>query len=322
MRPFRNEPDLVDPTPQVDLSTPVITVLLLSLASAASAACSTVAKHASAQRPTPESRFAQALPPLLATMIASPLWLLGLVFDVGGIILQVLALRYGDISVVQPVLTASLLIALILSRWVSRIRIRKTEIAWGLCLIAGLVIFLASSGSFGSHGGEGIGRTAPGVTLGVISLVGCAFCAEVARRSTGRHRARALAVIVAVLYVAMAGFIKSSSRIFDVEGPLSMLLSWQLWGLVICAATAMICQQVAYSAAPLAQSQPVVAALDPLFAVLLGVVVYGEMLRYGPMDLIAEAIGLSLLLSGVVGISRISADQEDPRPETVTLAPR
>lgn len=288
----------------------MITVLLLALASATAAACSTVAKHESATRPHPDSRVARALPPLLASMIASPWWLVGLVFDIAAICLQVQALRYGDLSVVQPALTVSLVIALVLSHVVQRTRIRKSEIAWGLCLIAGLVLFLASSGALGPQGEEAIGRKVPGIILSVLAGVTALICAAIARSTSGRRRAQSLAVIVALFYVAMAGFIKSSTRIFDLYGGAALLTSWQLWCLIGSAAGAMLCQQLAYGAAPLPQSQPVVAALDPLFAVVLGVAVYGEHLRHGPADLALELPGLALLLAGVAAISRLSSQAE------------
>ena len=304
----------------------MITVLLLALASATSAACSTAAKHESTRRPHADLAIARRLPPLLASMIASPWWLAGLVFDLGAIGFQVLALRYGDLSVVQPVLCVSLLISLMLSHLLEHTRIRKTEVAYGLLLIAGLVIFLASSGSLGPQGEEAIGRKVPGIILATLAGVTVLACVAFARRFDGRHRARALAVVTAILYVAMAGFIKSSTRIADLRGWQSMLTSWQLWCVVACALGAMFSQQIAYGAAPLAQSLPIVASLDPLFAVTLGVVVYGEHLRHGPLDLGLELLGLAALLAGVVGISRLSAateaaDQQETHRDSAVTEP-
>lgn len=288
----------------------MISVLLLSLASATCAACSTVAKHQSTRRPHANIALARRLPRLLASMIASPWWLAGLVFDVATIAFQVFALRYGDLSVVQPVLCVSLLISLVLNHLLDRTRIRKTEVALGLLLIGGLVVFLASSGSLGPQGEEAIGRKVPGIILSAVAALAVLACVGIARRVGGRHRARALAVVTAIMYVAMAGCIKSSTRIADLRGWQALLTSWQLWGVIGCAVGAMIAQQIAYGAAPLAQSLPVVASLDPLFAVTLGVVVYGEALRHGPLDLGLEFVGLATLLLGVLGISRLSAAVE------------
>ena len=295
----------------------MIQVLLLALASATSAACSTVAKHQSTRRPHADLAFARRLPTLLASMIASPWWLAGLVFDVGAIGFQVLALRYGDLSVVQPVLCVSLVIGLALNHLLDRTRIRKTEVALGLLLIGGLVIFLASSGSLGPQGEEAIGRKVPGIILSCVAGAAVLACIWYARRTHGGRRARALAVVTAIMYVAMAGFIKSSTRIADLRGWEALLTSWQLWCVVGCALAAMLAQQGAYGAAPLAQSLPVVASLDPLFAVTLGVVVYGEHLRHGPLDLGLEGLGLAALLLGVLGISRLSAADEEANRRAV-----
>lgn len=235
---------------------------------------------------------------------------------------QVFALRYGDLSVVQPVLCVSLVIALLLSHVLDHTRVRKTEVGWGLVLIAGLVIFLASSGSLGPQGEEAIGRKVPGIVLASLAGAVVLGCGWLGWRSRGRHRARALAVVTAILYVSMAGFIKSSTRIADLRGWQALLTSWQLWCVIGCAVGAMFAQQIAYGAAPLGQSLPVVASLDPLFAVVLGVVVYGEYLRHGPLDLGLEFVGLAALLLGVVGISRLSAaageaDRTAAQPDSV-----
>lgn len=299
----------------------MLTVLLLSLAAASCAACSTVAKHQSTRRPHADIALARRLPRLVASMIASPWWLAGLVFDVGAIGFQVFALRYGDLSVVQPVLCVALAISLVLNHLLDRTRIRKTEVALGLLLMAGLVVFLASSGSLGPQGEEGIGRKIPGIILSAVAGAAVLGCVWFARRVRGVWRARALAMVTAIMYVAMAGFIKSSTRIADLRGWSALLTSWQLWCVVGCAIGAMIAQQIAYGAAPLAQSLPVVASLDPLFAVLLGVVVYGEHLRHGPLDLGLEFVGLAALLAGVVGISRLSAEVEQEARSAGGAAP-
>lgn len=289
----------------------MITVVLLSLVSATSAACSTAAKHQSTRRPHADIAWAHRLPRLIASMIASPWWLAGLAFDLGAITFQILALRYGDLSVVQPVLCVSFVISLILSHLLEHTRVRKTEVFFGLVLIAGLVVFLASSGSLGPQGEVAIGRKVPGIILSTVAGAAVLACVAVARRTTGAHRARALGVVTAIMYVAMAGFIKSSTHIADLKGWQALLTSWQLWCVLGCAIGAMLAQQIAYGAAPLAKSLPIVASLDPLFAVVLGVVVYGESLRHGPLDLGLEFVGLGALLLGVLGISRLSAIAEE-----------
>ena len=84
-------------------------VIGLTLASAFASAMSTTLKKAAANRATragqPRARLAG---------LGGPLWFAGLGFDVIGIGLQVVALHYGALALVQPLLVSGLIFALIL----------------------------------------------------------------------------------------------------------------------------------------------------------------------------------------------------------------
>ena len=56
-----------------------------------------------------------ARPGLLIRVAQQPAWVLGVVAEVAGFVLQVIALRHGSLVVVQPLLTTSLLFTIALA---------------------------------------------------------------------------------------------------------------------------------------------------------------------------------------------------------------
>ncbi|MTB72068.1 DMT family transporter [Arsenicicoccus cauae] len=282
-------------------------VLLLSLAATAVFAMSSVLKHRSAGS-MPEisgsglvrvRRFVQA-------MISQPLWLAGLVCDAGGIVLQVLALREGAISVVQPMLTLALVFSLVLNAWFLKQRPSGREVALALTLVAGLVLFLWASGATGPHGPEAKGARNPAIWVGVGTAVLVVACVAVARRVGPRRKAALLGTSVAALYACTAALIKTCTRILE-HGIPDLLLSWQLYTLLVAGGLALVLNQMAFQAGPLSSSLPVIASLDPLFSLLIGGLVYGERLHSTPKDLVLEGLGLVVLLASVFALSLLSA---------------
>lgn len=289
------------------------TVVLLALASTTCAAISTVLKHMSANRHV-EHSFGAWLPQLVARMIANPLFLAALAFDGGAVALQVLALRYGNLSTVQPILTLVLVISLALDHAVARTRITRREMIWSATLVSGLVLFLVSSGATHPQGGHDVGNRAHGLVLVGLSAVAWAVALGVTRHARPTVRARTMAVGVAAIYAGTAGLIKSSTRIYDHLGLLELARSWQLWVLLAAAAVGLVLNQHVFSMAPLHVTLPVIASLDPLFSVLIGWTVFAERLLATPLAIVMETAGLAMLLLGVVRLSRSASSMASGEP--------
>lgn len=297
----------------------MVTVILLALASTTCAAISTVLKHLSANRPV-RPILGGKTPQVLDRMIANPLFLAALAVDAAAVALQVLALRYGDLSTVQPILTLALVISLGLDHAVSRTRITRGEMVWAATLVSGLVLFLVSSGATDPHRGGDIGDRTNGLVLGGLASVVWFIALLATRRAKTTVRARTLAVGVAGIYAATAGLIKSSTRIMDHLGLDVLLGSWQLWTLLVLAGIGLVLNQHVFSMAPLHVTLPVIASLDPLFSVVIGRVVFDERLLSTPVAVVVESLGLGLLLLGVVRLSKsrthdtISLHPHEPGP--------
>lgn len=282
-------------------------VLLLALAASTAAACSTVLKAHSARRGVAPA-WAARLPSAVASIIASPVFALAMVFDGVGIALQMAALHRGGLSVVQPVLCAALVISLGLNHVADRTRITGREIGWAALLVAGLVTFLAASGALDDPPRAEIGRRIPAAVLAVLGLAFVAWAVLGTRRASSNVHARALGAAVAAIYATTAALMTSVTHIAGERGLLALVLSWQLWTLLVVAGAGLVLGQQAFAAAPLRVPLPVIASLDPLLSLLIGVTVYAEVLRTTPLALLGEAVGLGALLVAVARLSTLSAD--------------
>lgn len=88
---------------------------------------------------------------LVGYLFRQPLWLLGWIAAVGGFAFQAVALHYGQLSVVQPILVTELVFVLVLRRvWVRQDVVRA---AWAAALVVcgALATFLWAAEPTGGH---------------------------------------------------------------------------------------------------------------------------------------------------------------------------
>jgi hypothetical protein len=94
------------------------------------------------------------------------------------------------------------------------------------------------------------------------------------------------------------------ARRLEHEGGLAAIFTnWSAYVLMVVGAAAMLLASHAVAAGPLAASQPGFTIGDPVTAVLLGVLVFGERLGASPAALATELLGLIVLAIGVWTLS-------------------
>jgi len=246
---------------------------------------------------------------LLTHALKRGVWLLGLAFVVATVPLQIVALHLGNLSQVQPILTAELLFLVILLATWFRFRVGWRE--WFGCAAAagGLAGFLI----FAQPGG---GREVPTSFEWVVAGSLCGGTVLLATLSALRGprwwRAAALGVAAAVGFAFTASLIKTASNYIAADW-VHMFFHWQTYGVAVCGALSLFVTQSAFHAGPIAASQTALVLVDPLVSIALGIALYGDSLRtagaYGPLEAISllimfvgtASIALSPLVSGISG---------------------
>jgi drug/metabolite transporter (DMT)-like permease len=278
-------------------------VIALSVSSAFASAMSTTLKKASANRAALSSsgsaRFAG---------LGQPLWVAGLGCDVVGVTLQVLALHYGALALVQPLLVSGLIFALVL-RHIGRSRISARELLWGGVLAGCLVSFLFFSGATTGQGGSSTADRGAAVVTGIAAAVAVAACVALARRTvppTGR--AALLGVAVGAVFAVTAALIKAASDVLAGHGLLALAGSWQLYGVLVLGAGGQFLTQLAFQAGPITSSLPAISTVDPLLSVVIGVLVYHEAVHRGPFGGLLLFVLLLLLVVAVIQLGRVETE--------------
>jgi hypothetical protein len=277
------------------------TVGILSLTAAFVFALSSSLKHVSARKlPDAQTMRFGRLAGFARATIAHPLWLAGIACDAVALTLQAWALHIGALAVVQPLLASSLVFAVMLRQLHAHHHITRREIGWTIVLSAALGVFLAVAAAGNTNMiGEKADR-APAVVSAAVGLVLAATCVELGRRQ--RHAGRTAALLgiaVGVIYAGAAAVLKAVTNIIA-RHPVSVLLSWQLYALVLLGAAGLLLNQLAFQAGPIIASLPATATVDPLLSIAVGVLVYDEHIRSGPGS--GAALAGMLLVLGVAAI--------------------
>lgn len=280
-------------------------VVGLSLSAAVAFAASSALKHVSAgAAPDAQDLGAGKLARFVGATVTHRLWLAGIACDSIGLALQVLALHFGALAVVQPLLIAGLVFALIF-RWLhDRRHVTGRQMLWALMLCAALAGFvaLANGGAPSRH----VDRL-PAVVAGAIGAILAAVCIAMGRRMSGSaRRAASFGVAVGLIYAGTAALLKAITDII-VRDPLQVLYSWQLYTTIALGAAGLLLNQLAFQAGPLAASLPATATVDPLASIAIGVAVYDEQITR-----VDDGGALLVVLLLVLGVAVIQLVRHSP----------
>jgi drug/metabolite transporter (DMT)-like permease len=263
---------------------------------------------------------------LVVRLARRPVWLLGIASMIGGFVFQLTALRFGDLSLVQPILAAELVFVFGYLAVAGSGRVKRRDWLAAAAMSAGIGVFLrVASPSGGRLHAPGSAWLVAGLaTLGVV-LLALAAAFGLGRRpgASGTRRAAVLGAATGISWGFMAAVIKELSSHLD-NGIGAIFSSWSLYLLVAAGAATMLLASHALAAGPLAASQPGFTILDPLSASLLGVFLFGEHIRTGATDLAVEVLALGVVIAAATALSHSghTVGQSSRRSDLVTPVER
>jgi len=242
-------------------------VLFALLAAATYGATSALQHHAASQ----EERH-QALDPRLVVRLARrPIWLAGVICDGGAVVLQTLALALGPLSLVEPLLTGGLFLAVPIEAALDRRQPHPQDLAAAGLATVGLAGFLLAATP---HGGAFTASARAWVPSAAVvgALTVAALLA--ARGASPTRRATCLGVANGLIFGMTAGLLKACTDLLA-SHPLRLLTSWPLYALAALGAVGFVLSQASFQDTLTA---PLIAMTltEPIVGLALGIRVFHE----------------------------------------------
>lgn len=234
-------------------------------------------------------------PRLLARLARDRRWLLGMGAGVGSYLFQGVALAFGALALVQPLVLSELVFAVPVSVRRHRLRMRRREWSGVGSVVVGLAV-----GIVAAHPRRG--QPLPpflhwGLAMAAVALLTVLVVAA-GRLLRGTVRASLYALGAATMLALQSAFLNGTTQLAR-GGPLEVVTHWQPYALVPSTLIGILLMQSAYQAGPLAASTPVVDAAEPVVAIVLGVLLFMEHVNTSIPGLVGSAAGLGLFLVGV-----------------------
>lgn len=268
--------------------TATVLAVVLSLVSAVAYAAAAVAQERLASRSSGTG---------LVRLLGSGAWWGTVLLNATGALLHVIALKYGPLTVVQPLGALTLVAAVPLGARLAGRRVRAVEWRGTALTLTGLAVILVMASGPAPDDvlstPEAIGVAA--VTLALTGMLAWPGARPGLRHATASGFTSGVASALTQTVTVAAT---------DHSAP---VLSLQVTGVAVLvaalAAGGLLLSQTAYRGglgAPLA----VVTLANPLAAAVIGLVLLGERLRGGPAGVLAAVAGAGLASWGVVLLTR------------------
>lgn len=275
------------------------------------------------QRSTKRVKTEKALSPaILLDLVKQPLWLGAIVTNVAAFALQVVALSFGSLAVVQPLLVFDLVFAVLIGRTLlfDPKMFPAGAKRWDPVLFAGVGAATLGVAGFLAIGRPTAGRANVGfsvllpLALGLVVLVG--GCLAVAAKNQNL-RPLALALGCGICY-GVAAF---SVKLVTTEaggGAARVLTNWPIYMLAITGPVGFILNQDAFQQGRfLAPVQAILTTTDPVISIGLSILWLGSRLQSSPAAIAGVVVSLLVMTVGIVITARRAPQAPRSQPERI-----
>jgi hypothetical protein len=269
-----------------------LTAVVAALGSSLAYAITAVTEQLSTKR---VQRRRPLSPELLLELIRQPLWLAGIGANVASFALQVVALRFGPLALVEPILVCDLIFAGVISAALKK----RADLVVG----AGVVACAAGVAGFLVIARPSAGRQAIGLIDVLPLLAGFAAvlggCLALARWNRA-VRPLALALACGAAYAVTDFSIKLMTP--ELSGGLADLFShWPVYAVAIVGPIGFVLNQNAFQAGTLlAPVLAVITITDTIGDIGLAWLFLNEKLASGPAQIAGQAASLLVMTVGIV----------------------
>ena len=237
-------------------------------------------------------------------VLRRPAWLFGFVAMLVSFGLQAVALDVGQLSAVEPVLAIELPLTLLVA---ARVFGHGLAVRDWLGIIGMTVGLAALIGALDPS--EGSAAHVSGMTWLVATSATVAPIAALwlcALRFRGGPRSALFGVAAGAGFGLTASMIKAAVDALSSGGLDALVTTWQMYAVAVSGVISVWLVQNALHSGALVAAQPGITLLDPIVAVLWGVLVYRETVNHGPAIIVAVT-GIVLMAVSVFILARAQA---------------
>lgn len=269
--------------------------IIVMLASSACYALSYVLQHKGTQASIGEGVEDAGI----GRLIKNPIWLIGIVLFATSFLLHLVALNFGSVSVVQPLIVTELIFIPPFAALISHAKIHARDWVAILAVAAGLGVFLVTAAPVE---GTKDPSTATWIITFVVFYAICGLLMLIGSKLPINPRAAIAGTAVGFINAALAIFAKgafegTSGSIFT--NPLSYVT-------IFIAITLVGLTALAFRVGPITTSSPAMIAATPIISVIASVILFGETLNTSPI-----AIAIIVVCIVVVGIGVYALTQSE-----------
>jgi hypothetical protein len=251
-------------------------------------------------------------------LLTNWVWLLGLVAQILGVLLQAAALDRGRVAIIQPLLVTTIIWAMPLGYFLTHQTITSRHIVGAAVIVVGLAAF-ASVGDPAA----GVDNAPASDWISAFLVIGaiCVGLLLFARRGGLSARAAVFGAVAGILYGVSATLMKPVVEDLHAEGFVHVLETWELWVMAVAGIAGFYLQQISLATGQLVASVATVSVANPIVSVMLGALVLQERLDKTPSWHAVVAIGaLAAALLGAIIVASASETAAQPE-ETATGQP-
>jgi hypothetical protein len=256
-------------------------------------------------------------PALLLDLLKQPLWLAGIAANVASFALQVVALRFGPLALVEPILVFDMIFAGLISA-VLRKRADPVTGAGVIACAGGVAGFLVIARPSAGREAMGLIEALPLLAGFAAVLVGCLALARWNRTA----RPLALALACGAAYAVTDFSIKLATA--ELGGGLAVLFThWPIYAVAVIGPIGFVLNQNAFQAGALPPVLAIITITDTIGSIGLGWLFLNEKLASGPAAIAGQAASLLVMAVGIVVLAHRSPQaarrqDQSPRPADPT----
>lgn len=257
----------------------------------------TVVRHRIAEHAPTEGPEAQS--PIM-TAVKRPLWWFALFTALSGYGFQVVALGFGTLLIVQPILALALMFTFPMSAFYDKRRLSADELIGGGVLTASVAVLVILGKPKPTHRPISWEEWVPAFVVAVVVML-VIYVASLKQQPA--YRGLALGVIVGIIYGFIAVLSKAAVDLFHNRGLLGLLIAWEFYALILGAVVGTVLQQYAFNVRALRLSLPAMTTLEPVVAFILSYVVLGEKFQVYGWNWVIMGVALVAMIVSTFALS-------------------